>query len=113
MRIITVIIIIFILFMNFRMVNGRYHNRNFIRNLNKSIVKSCNKKALLMTNNNDIYNCIMSNEKNCYELPNYIEYADILKTCMKVNQEQFGAGILLSAAMWVGIGIFSMIMSGV
>ena len=113
MRVIAIIMIIFIMFLTFRKVDSANRNRYFLRNINRSINNSCNKKALLETNNNDVYNCIIHREKNCNELQNYAEYAIISENCMKIHREQFGAGILISVTMWIGIGIFSMVMSGV
>lgn len=113
MRVVAIIMICFILFMTFRTVDCRYHNRNFLKNLNRSIVKGCNKKALFITNNNDVYNCIINQEKNCNELQNYAEFANVSNNCMKFQRQQFGAGILFSACIWVGMGIFAMILSGV
>lgn len=113
MRIVAIIMINFIFFMTFQTVDCCYYNKNFLKNLNRSIVSSCNKKALFITNNNDVYNCIIKKENNCNELQNYTEYVNISNNCMKFQREQFGAGILLSASIWIGMGIFAMILSGV
>jgi hypothetical protein len=113
MRVATIIMMCFIFFMTFQVVDGRYHNRNFVKNLNKSIVKGCNKQALIATNNNDVYNCIMNQNKNCHELQNYAEYVNISNSCMKIQREQFGAGILFTVSIWFGLAMFAMIFSGV
>jgi hypothetical protein len=114
MRIVAIIMINFIFFMTFQTVDCCYYNKNFLKNLNRSIVSSCNKKALFITNNNDVYNCIIKKENNCNELQNYTEYVNISNNCMKIQREQlFEAEIRLSALIWFGLVIFAIILSGV
>ncbi len=47
MRVVSIIMICFILFIIFQRVDCCYYNRNFLKNLNRSIFKNCNKKALI------------------------------------------------------------------
>ena len=112
MRVVSIIMICFILFIIFQKIDCCYYNRNFLKNLNRSIFKNCNKKALFITNNNDVYNCIMNQKKNCNELQNYTEFANVSNNCIKIQQEQlFGARIRLSTLIWFGLVIFAMILS--
>ncbi len=114
MRVVSIIMISIILFMIFQKVDCCYYNQNFLKNFNRSIVINCNKKALFITNNNDVYNCIMRQKKNCNELQNYTEYINVSNSCIKIQQEQlFGARIQLSALIWFGLVIFAMIFSSI
>ena len=111
MRVIAIIMISFNFLMNIQTIDCRYYN-NFIRNMKKSIVRNCNNRALYMTNNSEVYDCIMKKEMNCHQLENYTEYSEISENCIKINRKQFELGIVYSVAMWIGFGLFAAIMSG-
>jgi hypothetical protein len=96
--------------MTIQNIDARHYPRNIMRNIGKSIAQTCNKKALLDTNNNDVYNCIIANGNNCDQILNYIEYTTIRNDCIKLYKNQFGSGILLSAMFWISLGLFTAIM---
>jgi len=107
MRTVLIVIICVYFFMNIHTIDAHLHNRNMMKNFGKSIIRSCNKQALLETNNNDVYNCIIANGNNCNQILNYIEYTTIRNDCIKLYKEQIGSGILLSGIFWIGIGLFT------
>lgn len=111
MRISVIIAISVIIFVEIPSINAAFHNRNVMRNIDKSIVKGCNKNAFFKTNNQDLYNCYLANKKDCNEIDGYNEYSSIVKDCIRVNREQCGAGVLFTTILWVGMGIFAMNMT--
>lgn len=66
-----------------------YIFNNYIKELDKSINNICNKNTLNITNNKDIYNCLLVNKSNnCSYINNFINYNTINKLCIdKYNSE--------------------------
>ena len=85
----------------------RGHNMtNYIKNVNKAIYNTCNKKAFNITNNIDIYNCIRVNNSNkCCHLGNFTEYNNLRIVCIKNFNGEFGYGIFISIIFWLILGL--------
>ena len=109
------IIILFIIILSYCELSSSFNIRNYINDLDRAVNKACNRKALTITNNSDMYNCLKVNtSNNCMHIENfssYIKEKDICKyfsTNIKekdictVNCESYlGKGILIAIFGWV------------
>jgi len=83
----------------------RVLSSNYMKDMNKSINRMCNKEAFITTNNLELFNCFNSNNVlECKLLNNYDEYMKIKYTCIKKYQDVFSYGILISIVMWILVG---------
>ncbi len=90
----TIIIAIgFIVLMNIPIAEShrRYLPRNYARNIEYSIIRTCNNRALLITKNNTD-----------------TAFIKIRNDCIKEKQEEFGLGIFIAIMFWFIISIFAM-----
>ena len=75
--------------------------RNIVKNINNIINKSCNNKALSMTNNTDMYNCItVNNTNNCKYITNYTEFINVKNNCVDEKNAEVGSGVFISILGW-------------
>lgn len=80
---------------------------NYMKNLNKSINGFCNKEALLITKNYEIYDCLIKNNINdCKNINNFDDYINTKNNCINKKNNEIAYGILISLLLWVIIGCF-------
>lgn len=78
----------------------------YVKNINKIVYKKCNKEAFNITNNIEIYKCLLVNNSNiCSNLDNYTDYNKIRFLCIKKFNSNIGNGIFISIIIWMIIGL--------
>lgn len=80
--------------------------RNYVSNMEKSIMNNCNKMALNKTSNYDVYNCIIDKNNNtCSTLENYKKFVNIRNECMTDIHAQCGFSVFIVIFSWIVIGL--------
>ena len=111
MKAVIIIVIAILIINNNNIIQARrVLPRNYMNNLHKSINNVCNKKAYIITNNTDVYNCYCLNAKNinCKNLTNYTEFYNVKKNCIDNYNSEFGYGVLISIAVWVLLSLIAL-----
>lgn len=80
--------------------------RNYMKNLDKDIINYCNYQAILKTNSEDSYNCMISNG-DCSHIDNFTEYMKIRNNCIKEKKNSFMSGILCALVLIILMGLFN------
>lgn len=104
MRIIFFTIIIILIIINLRFVEG-FYCKKYLKNIRKNINIICNKEAYLITNYTDIYNCMNNNSNNCMYIENYKEYINIKNNCVKKYNDEINIGIIITIISWLMISL--------
>lgn len=104
----TILIIVFSMII---LTETAFHNsigKNYIRNIENSILITCNKKALNKTCNYDVYNCIINKYNNsCSKLENYTTFINIKNECIKEIHSECGISLFIILITWTLIGIIA------
>lgn len=103
------LIIIVAFLISFVVIDARYIlPNNYMKNINKSIDNYCNKEAFSITKNNEIYDCLIKNNKydNCKNINNFNDYIYIKYKCMQKKQNEITHGFLICLFVWIIIGLF-------
>jgi hypothetical protein len=75
--------------------------KSLVKNLNNAINRACNKKAYEITNNTEMYNCMMTNNTNdCKYITNYTEFITAKNSCVDEKNSEIGSGIFISFLGW-------------
>jgi hypothetical protein len=101
-----------IILMSFSLIVVNTHpvrglGKNYLRNIENTIINICNYKAYSETNNTNIYNCIKNKNNSCYTLENYTHYNSIRIECINKYKSDHTCGIVIALVMWVVIAICS------
>jgi hypothetical protein len=78
-------------------------SRNYLKNVEKTIVNNCNNRAFRLTNNTEVFECIKYKKGDCCNLANFTEFSNIRNECISEYHSEFGKGVLISIAIWVVI----------
>jgi len=106
MRSMIIIIIIIMIIMN---VNARYHNtHNYVQQIDKTIIESCNIKTYRETNNEPVYKCIVDKNKNCNIITGYNEYNKIMYNCIDDKRSICGSGVFIAIVTSFLIAMYNM-----
>lgn len=108
MKAIIIIVVLIIINTNNIIDARKIIPNNYMKNLNKSINKLCNNKALIITNNINVYNCLNNNINNCKNLNNYTEFYNIKSECIKDYESEFGKGIFISIILWLILSLITL-----
>lgn len=100
MRVIIVIIFFITIFTYCEAARG-LPIKGLVKNLNNAINKACNSKAYTITNNTEMYNCMMVNNTNdCKYISNYSEFIKTKNSCVDEKNSEVGSGIFISFFGW-------------
>lgn len=78
----------------------------YVKNVNKAIYNKCNREAHIITNNTNIYKCLIDNSSyRCGNLENFTEYNNLRFKCINRNNSEIGCGILISIIIWTIISV--------
>ena len=105
MRSLIIMICLFIM-INHCEARGFYMKR-YVKKLNDAIHRKCNKEAYNLTNNTELYNCVLVYKTNNYNyIKNFTDYINIKNKCIDNYNSEFGSGIVISIALLL---IFSLL----
>jgi|LauGreDrversion4_2_1035121.scaffolds.fasta_scaffold228314_3 hypothetical protein len=100
------IIILFIILLSNCELSSSFNIRNYINDLDRAVSKACNRKALTITNNSNMYNCLLVNKtSNCSYIENYENYITLKKMCIDKHNTEISLGIYISIISWIIIGL--------
>jgi hypothetical protein len=75
--------------------------RNYLKNVQRSMVNNCNNRALIMTNNTEMFKCVVERRNgNCCEIVNSTEFMAIRDNCISNYHAEFGKGVMIAIAIW-------------
>ena len=77
-------------------VNSYYLNSaGYVKQIDKTIIVTCNIQAFQETKNEAIYKCIVDNNRNCNLLENYRQYNIIITECIDEKRASSTVGIII------------------
>lgn len=95
-----IIIVLIIISMSNNVIDG-LKMKSYVKNINNAVYKKCNKEAFNITNNIEVYNCLLVNSSNkCSHLDNYTDYNNNRILCVKKINSDIGTGILTTIIFW-------------
>jgi len=75
--------------------------RDYARQIDKTIVESCNIQTFQDTKNEIVYKCIVNKNKNCNIITGYEEYVRNIYICIDNNRSICGIYILITIILFI------------
>ena len=79
--------------------------KQYLRSVNKAVITSCNKIALLQINNTELNNCVNNvyDLEKCKHIPNFTDFNRVKNECITNFNSEVGCGIMIAIFSWVFI----------
>jgi hypothetical protein len=89
-------------------VIARYHIvYNYVYQIEKTIIISCNIKTFHETTNEAVYKCITNKNNNCNIITRYNDYNMILNSCIDDKRSLCGFGVFIAVMICFFISIYN------